>query len=196
MRIPFSSLRYGAADPQTWGLVVFRNLSRDYRYQIASNRAPRDSSCFLCHATKIEGLAGLPPAGHVVVAPYGTLSESGVPRDGPGSSFRNEPVRGNAGVDLKWIPNESTAFDGTVNPDFSQIESDVAQISSNARFALFYPEKRPFFMERSQLFNAPIQAIYTRTISAPTSDSSRRSGSAKASRTSRTSSTRGASSRG
>ncbi|MFI5197097.1 MAG: DUF5916 domain-containing protein [Thermoanaerobaculia bacterium] len=167
MRIPFSSLRYGSADPQTWGIVVFRSLTRDFRYQIASNRAPRESSCFICHAAKLEGLESLPHGGHVVVAPYGTLTEAGVPREGPGSPYRNEPVRGNGGFDLKWVPNESTAFDAALNPDFSQIESDVAQISANNRFALFYPEKRPFFMERSQLFNSPIQAIYTRTITSP-----------------------------
>ena len=167
MRIPFSSLRYGRTDPQTWGLIVFRNWTRDFRYQIASTRVPRESSCFICHALKLEGLLGLPHGGHVVVAPYGTLTESGVPREGPGSPYRNEPVRANGGIDLKWVPNESTAFDGTINPDFSQVESDVAQISANNRFALFYPEKRPFFMERSQLFNAPIQAIYTRTITSP-----------------------------
>ena len=167
MRIPFSSLRYDSTDPRTWGIIVLRNWNRDFRHQFASNRAPRDSSCFICHATKLEGLSGLPHAGHVVVAPYGTLSETGAPREGPGGDLRNEPVRGNAGLDLKWLPNESTAFDATINPDFSQVESDVAQISANNRFALFYPEKRPFFMERSQLFNAPIQAIYTRTITSP-----------------------------
>lgn len=167
MRIPFSSLRYGGADPQTWGIVVFRSITRDFRYQIASNRAPRQSSCFICHATKLEGLSGLPHAGHLVVAPYGTLTESGVSREGPGSPLRNDPVRGNGGLDLKWVPNESTALDAAINPDFSQVESDVAQISANNRFALFYPEKRPFFMERSQLFNSPIQAIYTRTITSP-----------------------------
>ncbi len=167
MRIPFSSLRYGSADPQTWGIVVFRSLARDFRYQIASNRAPRDSSCFICHATKAEGLTGLPHAGHFVVAPYATLAESGVNRDGPGTPYVNEPVRANGGLDLKWVPNESTAFDAAINPDFSQVESDVAQISADNRFALFYPEKRPFFMERSQLFNSPIQAVYTRTITSP-----------------------------
>ena len=167
MRVPFSSLRYGGTDPQTWGIIVFRNWTRDFRYEIASSRVPRRSICLVCHAMKLEGLAGLPHAGHVVVAPYGTLTESGVPREGPGSPYRNEPVHADTGLDLKWVPNESTAFDAAINPDFSQVESDVAQISANNRFALFYPEKRPFFMERSQLFNAPIQAIYTRTITSP-----------------------------
>src|SRR6185295_3351582 len=71
------------------------------------------------------------------------------------------------GLDAKWTPNADTAIDATINPDFSQIESDVAQISANERFALFYPEKRPFFLEELDLFSTPIQAVYTRTITSP-----------------------------
>src|SRR4029078_12441179 len=68
---------------------------------------------------------------------------------------------------VKWTPNENMALDGTVNPDFSQVESDVAQIGVNERFALFFPEKRPFFLEGIDLFASPIQAVYTRTITSP-----------------------------
>jgi hypothetical protein len=68
---------------------------------------------------------------------------------------------------VKWTPGANAALDATVNPDFSQIESDVAQIAANERFALFYPEKRPFFLEGSELFATPIQAVYTRTITSP-----------------------------
>jgi hypothetical protein len=162
IRIPFSTLRYSAADPQTWGIVVFRNWPRDFRYQIASNASPRDSNCFLCHEAKIEGLTGLPHGAHLVAAPYVTATEQGAP--GPvAGALVNKPVRLNAGGDVKFLPNENTALDAAINPDFSQVESDVAQISADARFALFYPEKRPFFMEQSQLFNTPIQAVYTRT---------------------------------
>ncbi len=168
IRIPFSTLRYSQADPQTWGIIFFRNYPRDFRYQIASNPSPRESNCFACHELKIEGLTGLPRGAHFVAAPYVTLTEKGVPRDGvAGSASVNRPARSNAGLDAKFIPNENTAFDGTINPDFSQVESDVAQISADARFALFYPEKRPFFMEQSQLFNLPIQAVYTRTFTSP-----------------------------
>jgi hypothetical protein len=167
MRIPFSTLRYSSDDPQTWGITVLRNYPRDFRRQMASNRSPRDSNCFICHALRIEGLSGLPRGAHWVVAPYATFTETGEPREGPGTSFVNRPVRSDAGGDVKFIPSENTAFDGTINPDFSQIESDVTQISANVRFALFYPEKRPFFMEQSQLFNMPIQAAYTRTITSP-----------------------------
>jgi hypothetical protein len=72
-----------------------------------------------------------------------------------------------AGVDVKFTPNSNTALDLTIKPDFSQVESDVAQISANERFALFVPEKRSFFLESVDLFQTPIQAVYTRTITAP-----------------------------
>src|SRR5204862_5334770 len=67
----------------------------------------------------------------------------------------------------KYSPHADTALDLTVKPDLSQVESDTAQISANERFALFFPEKRPFFLEGADLFQTPIQAVYTRTITAP-----------------------------
>jgi hypothetical protein len=74
-------------------------------------------------------------------------------------------VRG--GFDVKWTPNAYNALDFTVKPDFSQVESDTAQISTNERFALFFPEKRTFFLEGVELLSTPIQAAYTRSITAP-----------------------------
>ncbi len=66
---------------------------------------------------------------------------------GLGSPLASDAAEFDGGVDAKWIPNPSTAIDATVNPDFSQIESDAGQITANERFALFFPEKRPFFLE-------------------------------------------------
>lgn len=167
IRIPFSSLRYPKADVQKWNILLYRNYPRGFRYQMMSAKLPRDESCFICHSNPLAGLQGLPEGGHLVVAPYVTATEEGVPRDGPGSSLVNKPVRLDGGLDVKWTPNAVTAIDGTLNPDFSQVESDVAQLSVNQRFAVFYTEKRPFFLEGIDLFATPIQAVYTRTITAP-----------------------------
>ncbi|HYK43029.1 MAG TPA: DUF5916 domain-containing protein [Thermoanaerobaculia bacterium] len=166
MRVPFSSLRYPKGDPQTWAIMLYRNYPREFRYQFFTTKLPRGSSCFICHAVPLTGLEKLPSGGHIVVAPYGTLKQEAVPRD-DGSGLRNKPVRGDGGIDTKWIPNENTAIDATLNPDFSQVESDVAQIGVNQRFALFYPEKRPFFLEGIELFSTPVQAVYTRSITSP-----------------------------
>ncbi len=167
MRVPFSSLRYPRTDPQTWGILLYRNYPRDFRYQMFSATLPRGGNCFICRSNPLTGLEHLPPAGHLVVAPYATLKEDAVPRGDIGSSIVQKPIRGNGGVDAKWTPNENNAIDATLNPDFSQVESDVAQVAVNQRFALFYPEKRPFFLEDLELFSTPIQAVYTRSITSP-----------------------------
>ena len=167
MRVPFSSLRYPRGDPQTWRIMLYRNYPRDFRYQMFTSKLPRGGNCFICHTAPLTGLEGLPAGGHVIAAPYLTAREEGVPRSDPSAPLLNKPVRVKAGADVKWTPNENTAVDAAVNPDFSQVESDVAQIGANERFALFYPEKRPFFLEGIELFSTPIQAVYTRSITSP-----------------------------
>ncbi len=166
IRVPFSSLRYPKADPQTWGVMLYRNYPRDFRGQFFTNKLPHGSSCFVCHASRLQ-LVGLPSGGHLVAAPYLSGRQTARPADGAGTPLKNGSVHGEGGLDLKWMPSASTALDATVNPDFSQVESDVAQISANERFALFYPEKRPFFLEGIDLFSTPLQAVYTRSVTAP-----------------------------
>ncbi|MDQ2869435.1 MAG: carbohydrate binding family 9 domain-containing protein [Acidobacteriota bacterium] len=169
IRIPFSTLRYPKADPQTWGILLFRNYPRGDRRRMFSTPQPRGSSCFLCHQRRLEGLTGLPSGAHSVLAPFATAREraSARPDQSGGGDLKAGPVRGDGGLDAKVIPGPDTVIDATLNPDFSQIESDVAQIGVNQRFALFYPEKRPFFLERVDLLQTPISAVYTRTITSP-----------------------------
>jgi hypothetical protein len=168
LRIPFSSLRYKKADPQTWGILLYRNYPRDRRYQMFANKLPKGGNCFICNENKITGLTGLPQGGHIVAAPYMTVKEQGTPHENTlGNRIVNAPAKIDGGIDVKWTPNADTAIDGTLNPDFSQVESDVAAISANQRFAIFFSEKRPFFLEGVELFSTPIQAVYTRTITSP-----------------------------
>jgi hypothetical protein len=167
LRVPFSSLRYEKKDPQTWGLILYRNMPRDRRFQIFTHKLPRGNNCFVCNFNKVAGFTGLPSGGHYVAAPYVTAREIGERRGDFGSSLKNNSPGLDGGLDLKWTPNEKTAIDGTINPDFSQVESDVAAIATNERFAIFFPEKRPFFLERVDLFSTPMQAVYTRTITSP-----------------------------
>jgi hypothetical protein len=167
MRVPYSSLRYDEADLQTWGILLYRNYPRDFRYQMFSSKLPRGENCFICHESDLVGLSGLPPGGNWVVAPYVTANRESMPEGDLGSPLEDEDVEGTGGVDGKWTPNAGLALDVTVNPDFSQIEADAPQITANERFALFFPEKRPFFLEGVDLLSTPIQAVYTRTITAP-----------------------------
>ena len=167
MRIPFSSLRYKNLDPQTWGIILFRNYPRQFRYQFFSTRLPKNSNCLICRENRLIGLESLPAGGHVVAAPYLNGSQTVHRQDDDLTHPLVNASQARLGFDLKYTPNANNALDATVRPDFSQVESDTAQISANERFALFYPEKRPFFLEGVDLFQTPFQAVYTRTITAP-----------------------------
>ncbi|MFI5371239.1 MAG: DUF5916 domain-containing protein, partial [Candidatus Eisenbacteria bacterium] len=167
IRIPFSSLRYANDSNPTWGILLYRNYPRDRRYQFFSARLPRDVNCFICNSSKMAGLAELPHGSHMVLAPFATGGRTDEAADGLGAPLQQGPVETQLGADLKWSPLADATIDGTINPDFSQVESDVAQIGANERFALFYPEKRPFFLEGIDLFTTPFQAVYTRSITAP-----------------------------
>lgn len=159
MRIPLSSLRYPATDPQTWGVILMRNYPRDFRYIMSNTPIPKNSNCFLCHAATLTGLEDLPTGSHFTFAPY--VSGAAAAPDG------NRTFDSNLGFDLKWNPSTRVTVDATLNPDFSQIEADVPQLSANTRFALSYPEKRTFFLESVDLLSTPMRAVYTRTIHSP-----------------------------
>src|SRR5206468_5258440 len=81
---------------------------------------------------------------------------------------RDYQQKGELGGDIRWGIRQNLTLNGTINPDFSQVEADVGQVLLNERFALFYPEKRPFFLDGLELFDSPNQLIYTRRIVAPT----------------------------
>ena len=170
IRIPFSSLRY-ASDRRTRPGASCSTATIRATAATSSSRArlPRDVNCFICNSSKLTGLAGLPHGSHLVVAPYATAHRSR-PRRSAGSAtpLENDDVDSRVRRRRQVEPRTpATAIDATINPDFSQIESDVAQITANERFALFFPEKRPFFLEGVDLFSTPIQAVYTRTITSP-----------------------------
>lgn len=166
VRIPFSSLRYKPGAEQKWGIMIWRNYPRDRRYAIFSSPLPRGSNCFICNLGDLRGLSNLPTSRHLVVAPY--ASGQNVKRSSvPGGPLEGDGAETRFGLDFKWTPLASTAVDLTVNPDFSQIEADTAQIAVNNRFALFYPEKRPFFLEGVDLLETPLSVFYSRSITSP-----------------------------
>ena len=174
IRVPFSSLRYARSPAPTWGILLYRNYPRDQHYQFFSAKLPRDVNCFICNSSKLTGLESLPQGSHLVVAPFATTQQTAArPNDTNGNPLplgtplHTNDVKGASGLDVKWSPLSGLAIDGTVKPDFSQVEADAAQIVANERFALFFPEKRSFFLEGVDLFATPFQAVYTRTINSP-----------------------------
>ena len=168
MAIPFTSLRFqGGSGPQTWGIFGFRSWPRSLRHQITSTRIDRDVDCFLCQAQRIRGFAGAEPGKNLEVTPTVTAGLTQERESFPGGSFADDGADVEPGVTALWGMTPNLTLAGTLNPDFSQVEADVAQLDVNQRFTLFFPEKRPFFLEDADLFETPVDAVFTRNIADP-----------------------------
>jgi hypothetical protein len=167
MRIPFSTLRFPAGgQDQKWGISLFRNYPRDKRHQLTSHKVPRESNCFQCEWGSYEGMAGAQQGRNLEIVPTLTMSRA-ESRDAAGDPWRNADSEIEPGLDLSWSPAPSMTLNATLNPDFSQVETDELQLNINDSFALFYQEKRPFFLEGADYFTSQFNVLYTRQIADP-----------------------------
>lgn len=167
MRIPFSTLRFrSGSDDKRWGISLFRNYPRDKRHQLTSHKVPRESNCFLCEWAKYDGMAGAQQGRNIEVVPTLTMGKSQF-RDAAGSDWQSGDSSIEPGVDVSWAPSPSVTLNATLNPDFSQVETDQLQLDINSSFALFYQEKRPFFLEGADYFTSQFDVLYTRQIADP-----------------------------
>ena len=164
VRIPFKSLRYQAADTQDWGLHILRRVQAT-GYEDSWMPASRTAASFLGQAGVLAGLRDLRRGLVLDLNPVATAKSDGT-RQGDGA-WAYDAASAEAGVNVRWGITPNLTLNGTVNPDFSQVEADAGQFSFDPRSALFYPEKRPFFLEGSEFFATPSSLIYTRRIVAP-----------------------------
>lgn len=166
--IPFNQLRFpkGTAS-QTWGISAERSWPRNVRHRMTSHRRDRDVSCLLCQFNKLTGIQGITPGRNLEFDPTLTANRTDVRNDFPAGPMEAGKIKAEPGITARWGITPNLIFNATANPDFSQVEADVAQLSVNTRFALFYPEKRPFFLEGGDFFLTPLQAVFTRTVADP-----------------------------
>ncbi len=167
--IPFKSLRFPNVDVQTWGATFWITRPRESRSQYSWAAVDRDDPCMSCQLGEISGIQGVRSGRNLEILPSLTGAGAGALRESevPSSGFKNERITFEPSLNLKYGITSELTTDVTVNPDFSQIESDEAQIDVNSTFALFFPERRPFFQEGSGLFDSEIQTVYTRSINDP-----------------------------
>jgi Domain of unknown function (DUF5916) len=163
MRIPWTSLRIPHPLPEKLTFIVFRNMPRETRIRSSTANLGRDPTCFLCVADELTGITDIPKTSGVTLTPYVTGNFRQV-KEG-GASSRESKF--NAGADVKWRPTSEWVIDATLRPDFSQLELDQPQLKSNTRFAIFQQEKRPFFLEGTDLLSLVGDSIYTRSITDP-----------------------------
>ena len=169
MAIPLQSLRFPDRPEQAWRVQFWRTHPRDSRRQYGWAAIDRDDPCFMCQFGTLSGISNVHPGGKLELFPGLTGKQVGALEDSgdPTSPFVNDDVEGELELGVRYSFTSSSTGDLTLNPDFSQVESDAGQIDVNTTFALFFPEKRPFFQEGSDLYETYIPAVYTRTINDP-----------------------------
>jgi hypothetical protein len=151
--IPFSQLRFPASeDIQTWGFSAERSYPRNIRHRMTSHRRDRNLACILCQMNKITGFQGMETGMNMEIDPTLTANRTDNRNDFPSGSMEAGDIKADPGLTVRWGITPNLILNATANPDFSQIEADVAQLEVNTRFAVRYPEKRPFFLEGADFF--------------------------------------------
>ena len=166
VRIPFKSLRYPAEEAETWGVQIVRNV-RHSGYEETWTAVHKANASFIVQEGTLVGMTGMRHGEVVELNPELTTSVNGAPPSpgGRGWGYHTSPtLGGNARLGL----GSNFVLNGTVKPDFSQVEADALQIAGDARFDVFYPEKRPFFVDGIEQFAVPNTLVYTRRIVHPT----------------------------
>ncbi len=163
VRIPFKSIRYQSEPEQTWGLNVVRRVQHS-GYEDTWTPTRRASASFLGQSGTLVALNGLRRGLVLDLNPVVTSRVTGAP---VASGWSYDASRPAPGANVRWGITNNLTLNGTVKPDFSQVEADVQQVIVEPRAALFYPEKRPFFLEGIEQFETPNQLIYTRRVAQP-----------------------------
>jgi len=168
MAIPFKSLRFSPAREQSWGIILYRGILRenedDFWPEISRSVEGR-----LAQGATAGGLEDISPGRNMQFIPYGVLRSFRAldTRDPTAPRFDHRDAEFRGGIDSKFVLHDNLVLDVTANPDFSQVESDEPQITVNQRFEVFFPERRPFFLENSDYFKTPIDLFFTRRIGDP-----------------------------
>ena len=163
VRIPFKSLKYQSADEQQWDF----NVVRDVQHSGSEDSwapAKRGNPSFLGQAGSLDGLHGLATALVLDVNPSLTQKTLGTPATGGWAYDRGRPQ---VGASARWGITNNLMLSGTAHPDFAEVESDAGRIVLDPRNAIFFPEKRPFFLDGADQFSVPGSLVYTRRIAQP-----------------------------
>lgn len=170
IRIPFKSLSFQPQETQDWGINVIRRVQHSGRDQTWTP-ALQSRASFLAQSGTLESLQGIDRGLVLDLNPVVTTSVSGTPTTVDGTptdpGWNYDASSPEFGGNVRWGLTSNLTLTGTVNPDFSQIEADAGQTDFNPQRSIFFPEKRPFFLEGSESFQTPNNLIYTRSVVDP-----------------------------
>ncbi|HEY3617077.1 MAG TPA: DUF5916 domain-containing protein [Candidatus Sulfotelmatobacter sp.] len=168
MAIPFKSLRFPGSERQEWGIILYRGITRKTEDSFWPHISLKMEGR-LGQAATLRGLEGISPGHSIELIPYGLMRSYRAldTRDPTNPYFQHAEVQGQPGMDAKFVIRDRFVVDMTANPDYSQVESEDPQITVNQRYAVYFPEKRPFFLENEDFFRTPLDLFFTRSIGDP-----------------------------
>lgn len=165
MMIPFSGIQFDEADVMNWSITVHRSTYVDgNRSQNLNFPLDRNNSCFICQSPAKLVLKNIKAKNRVNLLPN---VFSGILAAHNGDQLAYGKLQPNFGLSGLIDINNKTSFEFAINPDFSQVEADVSQITVNNTFAIQYPERRPYFNEGNDFINFLTDGVYTRSINKP-----------------------------
>lgn len=177
MSIPFRALRFPETDGELeWNIALWRNYPRDVRHQFSNTRLDRNLECNLCQFDKAIGFANVEQGNNLQITPTITAgrqdTRDSIHNEDTNSYHMGEWQKGentnDVGLDVRWGITQDMVLNATINPDFSQVEADDAQLDVNNTFSLFTREKRPFFLDGADYFRTPnFNFVHTRNIANP-----------------------------
>jgi hypothetical protein len=168
MAIPFSSLKYQAGDGEkTWGFEIARIYPRSTRHTLTIFPWDRNNNNSLSNMGKLVGFSGMNAVKNLEIDPTSSMVLTQERADETSGKFIDRNHHPNFGFSSRWNVSPNMVLSTAVNPDFSNIEADDAQMDINTQFALSYSERRPFFIEGAELFRTNLWAVYTRTLADP-----------------------------
>ena len=169
MAIPFASLRFPRRDVQAWQVDFRRVHPRESYREYAWAAHDRDDQCAPCQWGTVDGITGVEAGKGLEVLPSVIAYETKRINDelDPDSGLGRTKQKAEASLGVKYKATSDVTLEGTINPDFSQIEADADQIDVNTTIVQRFPERRPFFQEGNDLFRTYFNSFYTRMVANP-----------------------------
>jgi hypothetical protein len=164
LSIPFRGIRFANTKEQSWNIALERSIPQNSENSFWPYITKRQNG-FTQQMARIEGLENISSGRNIQITPYGVYTyDHTLLGEIPPLDTQNV---GRAGVDIKAVIHDALTLDATLNPDFSQVESDDPQVTVNQRYKVYFPEKRPFFLDNASYFQLPINLFFTRNIADP-----------------------------
>ena len=170
MAIPFNVLRFQPGkEDQIWSFDAVRSYPRNVRHHIGAFPRDRSNNCYLCQAELLFGFSEAIPGKNIEIDPTFSIGYSQERENETSGPLEEKNKQFDPGLTARWGLATNTTMSVALNPDFSQVEADAAQMDINRQFPLYYNERRPFFLEGVETFHGggSTDFVHTRSLADP-----------------------------